>query len=421
MPWVRPGPDTPVPMALAESWRGLRVACVVVAAGSTVRAAELLHLSQSSVVRTVQALEAALGWMVFERSAQGMQPTALGQAVLLRAGRAAQQLHAYAPTGLSAPAMPWWASRVVMGLGLRHMRLLLALCATRSAAQAAGQLQVSLPAVHQTLAQLEHLAGSALFLRTRKGIRPTEAGDQLLRAVQLCLAELRQGDEELAFLQGRPQGQLTIGTLPFSTGMLLAPALDEVLRSQGAGLRITIVDGTYDALVHQLRHAEIDLLVGALRPAAPGADLQQQALFEDSLAVVARAGHPLLARELAWPDLAAAQWIMPMPRTPAQRAFEEAFAAAGQPLPADGVRANSALLMQSLLLHSDRLAMMSPRQVQHELQAGLMVRVPVPVQHAPRRIGVMQRAGYLPAQTASWVLEALHRVAEAIELSKTHR
>ncbi len=256
-------------MALAESWRGLRTAAVVAAAGSTVRGAELLHLSQSSVVRAVQALEATLGWMVFERSAQGMQPTAQGRAVLLRTGRAAQQLHAFTSTGLSAPAMPWWANRVVMGLGLRHMRLLLALCATRSVAQAADHMQVSLPAVHQTLAQLEHLAGSALFLRTRKGIRPTEAGDQLLRAVQLCLAELRQGDEELAFLQGRPQGQLTIGTLPFSTGMLLAPAVDEVLRGQGAGLRITIVDGTYDALVHQLRHADIDLLVGALRPAAP--------------------------------------------------------------------------------------------------------------------------------------------------------
>lgn len=407
-----------MPMALAESWRGLRAAAVVAAAGSTVRGAELLHLSQSSVVRAVQALEATLGWMVFERSAQGMQPTAQGRAVLLRTGRAAQQLHAFTSTGLSAPAMPWWANRVVMGLGLRHMRLLLALCATRSAAQAADHMQVSLPAVHQTLAQLEHLAGSALFLRSRKGIRPTEAGDQLLRAVQLCLAELRQGDEELAFLQGRPQGQLTIGTLPFSTGMLLAPAVDEVLRGQGAGLRITIVDGTYDALVHQLRHADIDLLVGALRPAAPGDDLQQEALFEDTLAVVARAGHPLLAPGVAWPDLAAAQWIMPMPHTPAQRAFEEAFAAAGQPLPADGVRANSALLMQALLLHGDRLAMMSPRQVQHELQAGLLVRVPVPVHHAPRRIGVVQRAGYLPAQTAARMLEALRKVAADIDIKQ---
>ena len=194
--------------------------------------------------------------------------------------------------------------------------------------------------------------------------------------------------------------------------------MDELLRGQGAGLRITIVDGTYDALVHQLRHADIDLLVGALRPAAPGDDLQQEALFEDTLAVVARAGHPLLAPGVAWPDLAAAQWIMPMPHTPAQRAFEEAFAAAGQPLPADAVRANSALLMQALLLHGNRLAMMSPRQVQHELQAGLLAQVPVPVHHAPRRIGVVQRTGYLPAQTAARMLEALRKVAADIDIKQ---
>ena len=56
------------------------------------------------------------------------------------------------------------------------------------------------------------------------------------------------------------QGRLVIGTLPFSTGMLLAASVDRVLRSH-PGLGITVIDGTYDQLTRQLRFAEIDLVV----------------------------------------------------------------------------------------------------------------------------------------------------------------
>ena len=56
--------------------------------------------------------------------------------------------------------------------------------------------------------------------------------------------------------------------------------------------------------------------------------------------------------------------------------------------------------------------------MQHELQAGLLAQVPVPVHHAPRRIGVVQRTGYLPAQTAARMLEALRKVAADIDIKQ---
>lgn len=402
---------------LVDHLKPLRALCAVAATGSTVAAADALHLSQSSVVRAIQSLETALAGALFERSARGMQPTPMGQELALRASRGLRhlaQVDAPARRNANADALAWVGSRLAAGVGSRHMVVLLSLAQTASETGSAHALGISQPAVHQTLAQLEHMAGAALFVRARKGLRLTEAGEATLQAFKLARAELQQAGDALAAQRGVVQGRLVIGTLPFSTGRLLSGAVDRVLQAH-PGLAITIVDGTYDALLHQLRQADIDFIVGAIRPALPGSELAQETLFLDRLAVVARAAHPLARQpDLSWHDLRDAGWIMPMPNTPAQAAFEQALKAAGIPIPADPLRVNSALMMQALLAQSDRLALMSPRQVQAEISAGLLVQLGVPVRHEPRMIGLVRRASYLPTPAAQSLLDALRAVARAI-------
>ena len=322
-------PIMPLPLQLVDHLRALRAVCAVDSCGSSVAAAQALHLSQSSVVRAVQALEATLGGALFERSGRGMVATEMGRSVALRTRRALSHLASVDPRGRRAAgsdALAWTASRLAAGVGVRHLAVLPALAQEGSEAAGGTRLGISQSAVHQTLVQLEHMAGAALFVRGRRGLRATEAGEAVLRAFKLAYAELDQAGDELAARRGVVQGRLVIGTLPFSTGRLLSEAVDRVLRAH-PGLGITIIDGTYKALLHQLRHADIDLLVGALRPTLPGPDLQQETLFLDQLAVVARARHPLAQRpHLAWQDLRDQAWIMPMPNTPAQTAFEAGLA-----------------------------------------------------------------------------------------------
>ena len=402
---------------LVDQLKPLRALCAVAATGSTVAAAGALHLSQSSVVRAIQALETDLAGALFERSARGMQPTPMGQELALRASRGLghlAQADAPARRPASTDALAWVGSRLAAGVGTRHMVVLLSLAQTASETASAQALGISQPAVHQTLAQLEHMAGAALFVRARKGLRLTETGEATLQAFKLARAELQQAGDALAAQRGVVQGRLVIGTLPFSTGRLLSGAVDRVLQAH-PGLAITIVDGTYDALLHQLRQADIDLIVGALRPTLTGADLAQETLFLDRLAVVARAAHPLAGRRnLSWQDLRGAGWIMPMPNTPAQVAFEQALKVARIPIPADPLRVNSALMMQALLAQSDRVALMSPRQVDAEIRAGLLVQLGVAVRHEPRMIGLVRRAGYLPTPAAQSLLDALRSVAREI-------
>ena len=401
-------------MELLPHLRLLRALAAVAQAGSSQRAATLLHVAQSSVVRAVQLLEAALGSPLFERVGRGMQPTARGRQLALRATRALQLLADADRHRTRSAAVAWTGSPLALGVAARHLQVLQALVDTGSEGRAAAQLGVSQPAVHQSLLQLEHMMAAPLFIRARSGLRLDEAGEGLLLASRLAQAELRQAVDEWPEPGAALQGRLVIGTLPFSTTMLLAPAVEQLLAQQPQ-VQLVLIDGTFDALVAQLRHAELDCIVGALRSTPPSADLSQEVLFEDRLAVVARAGHPLAQRRrLGWAALRTAQWVMPMPNTPAEKAFAQMLQAAGLPSTDGQVRANSALMMQAMLQDSDRLALMSPRQVAREIAVGLLVELPLPVQHAPRQIGAMWRSGYLPTPAAAQWQGILRQVGAAL-------
>ena len=81
-------PAMPLPLKLVDHLRALRAVCAVDHCGSSVAAAQALHLSQSSVVRAVQALESTLDGVLFERSGRGMVATDMGRGLALRTRRA---------------------------------------------------------------------------------------------------------------------------------------------------------------------------------------------------------------------------------------------------------------------------------------------------------------------------------------------
>ncbi len=397
----------------------LRSLAAVAETGSSQKAAALLHVAQSSVARAVVRLEEELGAPLFERTGRGMVATPQGQQLALRAARALQQFaQADQHRNRRSGGGDWHSSPLALGVEPRHIGALQAVAEGGSERRAAQSLGISQSAVHQSLAQLEHMGGAALFIRARSGLKLDDAGETLLQAARLALAELRQAGEEWHTDVGPLQGHLVVGTLPFSTAMLLPPAVEHLLAREPA-VRLVIVDGTFEALVQQLRRAEVDFIVGALRSSPPSDDVTQEVLFDDRLAVIVRGGHPLAQpknkrRKLAWADLQNASWVLPMPDTPAETALTQMLRAAGLPFPADQVRANSAMMMLAMLATSDRLALMSPRQVAREIQAGLLTVLPLQAQHVDRRIGLMQRNNYLPTPAAALLQEAFRAVAEAL-------
>jgi LysR family transcriptional regulator, regulator for genes of the gallate degradation pathway len=380
--------------------RLLRVAVAVADHGSASSAARALHQSVSAITRAVQQAESRLGLPLFERGARGMISTPACGVLVARAQRAMAELR-------QGPN-PSFAERATEGM----LHALSAVASTRSEASAARQLGLTQPAVHATLRQLEHTARVPLFEKSRRGTRLTEAGELLLQRARLALSELRNGHDELAAFRGLLPGRVTVGALPMTSDVLVPQSLARLFGAE-PGVRVIVVDGTYEALLHALRHGDVDLVVGPLRGDRTAGDVVEELLFVDRLLPVVRAGHPLLDRRppktlralLAWP------WIGPLPGTPARAAFERAFAAAGLTAPEVGLQVNSPSVVRSMLLAGNHVALVSPLQIRAELAAGVLILLPVPVTGTERAIGITQRRGGLASPTSNALVRELRAVA----------
>jgi DNA-binding transcriptional LysR family regulator len=73
---------------MALDFRHLRQVRVVAEVRSFSRAARALHVSQPTLTRSIQSLEADLGVRLFDRGRRGVEPTAIGRLVLQHARRA---------------------------------------------------------------------------------------------------------------------------------------------------------------------------------------------------------------------------------------------------------------------------------------------------------------------------------------------
>ena len=81
----------------------------------------------------------------------------------------------------------------------------------------------------------------------------------------------------------------TYDTLPLARTQILPLAIASLL-ARHPGLHVATVESPYDALAASLRSGDIDFILGALRPAQDTPEFVQEALFDDRISLIVRAG-----------------------------------------------------------------------------------------------------------------------------------
>jgi DNA-binding transcriptional LysR family regulator len=282
-----------------------------------------------------------------------------------------------------------------------------------SFAAAARAMRVSRAALHRAARSFERSAGVVLFERTSFGIRRTRQAAELARRIRLAAAEYAQAREEIGTRTSPVRGRTVIGAMALSRSWLVPRAVLE-FTTHWPDHEISILEGAYDALLDALRQGRADVLVGALRDPVPASDVIQEPLFEDPLAIVARASHPLVRRRRAGVhELAAYPWVVGREGSPLRHKFAELFAGSGVSAAATPVECNSLAAARELLLGSDRLMLASAQQVRRELDMKLLTLLPHPHGTVTRSIGLTVRRDWQPTERQRALLELLRTTARA--------
>jgi LysR family transcriptional regulator, regulator for genes of the gallate degradation pathway len=398
--------------AVTPNLRHLVLFDEVVRRGSVSAAARAAHLSQPAVTQAVAQVETALGARLMQRSYAGLALTGAGRAAAQRIERALQMLRE-ALAAVRPRASGEHESEVLKGITSTQLQALMAVAEAGAFARAARRVGRARAAVHRAARQLEKSLGTELFEVTSHGVRPTREAEKLALRTRLAFAEIAQAQAEVAAAHGTGSGATVIGAMPLARSVLVARAVLEFakLRPEHG---LTILDGPYESMLGALRRGSADVLVGALRDPIPYEDIVQEHLFEDPLAIVVGAQHPLAGG--AAPTLAALApfpWIAPRRGSPLRRHFDALLARLGGPPAVAPIECNSLIAARSMLLASERVMLLSEHQIQHELITRQLVALPHPLGAVTRAIGLTVRRDWQPTAVQAQLVEGLRRHARA--------
>lgn len=139
--------------------------------------------------------------------------------------------------------------------------------------------------------QLEESLGTQLFVRDKRRLRLTPAGELFHGYAEKLLALSQQARE--AVLDGTPRGTLRLGTLESIAASRLPPLLSRY-HGKYAGVRIELITGTNDDLLEAVLRGKVEAAFVA--EAGGATQLDVTPAFNEELVVIAPAAHPKIRR-----------------------------------------------------------------------------------------------------------------------------
>ena len=159
----------------------------------------------------------------------------------------------------------------------------------RNVGRAAERLNLSASAVSHGLGRLRRLLNDPLFLKTPKGVVPTERARELAAPIGDILARVRSVISTAEpFEPARSRRRFTIGTAD-GFSVFLPPLLDEIAR-KAPGIDLVVRHMQMETAFSDLDGRLIDVAIAPFYELP--ARFAAQRLYEEEFVVAARSGHP---------------------------------------------------------------------------------------------------------------------------------
>ena len=199
-------------------------------------------------------------------------------------------------------------------LTLSGLRVAVEVARVGSFSDAAKTLGYTQSAISRQIAATEAAAGTPLFERRARGVRPTLAGEALVRHARELLARVEAAEMELAGLEDRLAGRLAVAAYPTAAASLIPRAIAR-LRAAHPALTVTLWEAGSPAQLARLRAGRLEVAVLARGDGLPAYDLAglraDVLRMERGLGVVVSTSHPLAAvDETDVEALGGEQWIV---------------------------------------------------------------------------------------------------------------
>lgn len=190
-----------------------------------------------------------------------------------------------------------------MNVTVRQLRAFVAVAQLSGFSAAATRLHLTQSALSTLVRTLEGEIGVALFERTTRSVKLTEAGRDFLPQAEKMLTDLHSAVAATRQHAERARGRLVIAVSPTFAWTLL-PRLLAQYREDNPDVRVVLRDEATPRQIRRLvQEGEADIGIGPLERGERGW-FAIDVLMDDELMLACPAAHPLAARErVAWGEL----------------------------------------------------------------------------------------------------------------------
>ena len=178
---------------------------------------------------------------------------------------------------------------------LRHLKYFVAVAEELHFGRAAELLFISQPPLSRQIQQLEEEIGVALFVRTKRSVKLTEAGAAFLERARRILTLADDAVTAARRVAAGQAGTLGIGFVGSATYTLLPEVLG-AFRTHYPDVEMLLHEMPSGEQMQALRDGLID--VGFVRPSAQGAPLVLETIFREPLAAALSSSHRLAGSPL---------------------------------------------------------------------------------------------------------------------------
>lgn len=240
--------------------------------------------------------------------------------------------------------------------------------------RAAGVLNVASSAVNRQILKLEAEMGTALFERIGNGVRPTAAGELVIRHARDTLSKWQSVRTEISALAGDIHGEVRIVSIPSPLVAILPRALEATSRRH-PHIVFRVVDASPNEHAEEMRAGRADIALQFVDRRQRG--YQVLARIRMQLGAIMRPEHPLAAREaVTLTECAAYPVCMLSDPWLLNATAETEFAQSGAQF-RSVLLTNSLGMTRSVMLSGLGIGFFTPTGFIDDLKAGNLVHVPL--------------------------------------------
>ena len=300
----------------------------------------------------------------------------------------------------------------MVNIEMRQLRYLLAIVEEANFTRAAEKVFVSQSALSQQIQSLEQEVGTVLLDRSRKGVRPTEAGAILVHHARRIFQEIEQAETAMQELNGLLRGELHIGVVQ-TVNEYFMPELVANFSQTYPDIRLFIDELATDEIENGLEAGALQVGLSFLPTERAGIDTFP--LFREPLVLIVRRDHPLAGETVIPVRILDAMPMVMLSKTFCTRRLWEENARLASAQPQVMIEMNT---VSSILAAVERSGLVTvlPKHTMTQVASTELIGVDLESPTPSREVGLLWHTDYFLCTASRAFIELAKTLGEQLDL-----